>query len=183
MIEDHKQTYRQRVENQGLTRLELREQFEERHDALARGEEFSQTKRERLAAERDVLLDLMQESVPPPETPEQALERLRETNPDAARSLEHTLKRKAVREELTKAEEKLANMHPEAYRRPDVEKRVLELEREVESMVPNPVLAEQDAQRAARHQIEELRMKAANSPDMAEVLEAEAQRLETVKAF
>lgn len=180
MIDDYKQIYRQRVESQGLTRLELREQLEELQDTIARGVELSQTKRERLAAERDVLLDLMQESTPPPETPEQALERLRDTNPDAARSLEHTLKRQAVREKLAQAEEELTNMHPEAYRRPDVEKRVAELRRAVEGMAPNPVLAEQDAQCATRRQIEELRQKAANNPDMAEVLEAEIDRLAAV---
>ena len=106
------------------------------------------------------------------------MERLRETNPDAARSLEHTLQRQAVQQKLTEAEERLRNMPPDAYARPEVERQVETLRREVESMAPNPVLAEQDAQRATRHQIEELRTKAANNPDMADMLEAEVERLE-----
>ncbi|TCO77148.1 hypothetical protein [Chromatocurvus halotolerans] len=122
-IQEHLSIVRQRIESEGLSRLELklryRQLVEEHQDSG-----LTDDARELARAESELVREIIHESTPPQPTPAEVVERLKHENPAAAESLDWQLKLEAKRNTVAEAEAALAEaeergwaIDSEGYRR------------------------------------------------------------------
>lgn len=105
LIQQHLDDVRRRIESQGLSVLELREQAFSR---LAEAREADGSKRERLQAEATMISEMVRESLPAEPSPAERVEALRaQGQNDMADTLQRTLNIQAKRDEVSALEAKL----------------------------------------------------------------------------